>query len=126
MVTLRPSQLKQKVAQLIRDEFDRMGIRANLFAGDFRTADGFWRRVDVYRWQIYLELYHPEQVIEGEVVPGRFKRDELCCWESLTDCAKRGISISLNPSGSFSKVWEADLLTDQERAERKAEKKIAA
>lgn len=95
------SELKDRVAQKIIDEFERLGFGCILYPGDFRTADGFWRRCDVYRWQIYVQLAE----VGGN---GRWDQVELSSWDTLTACGRHGIEISFKGHlGSFGN-WEAD------------------
>lgn len=94
----KPSELKQKVAQNLRDAFAKEGIVINIFPGDFRTADGFWRRVDVYRWQIYVDMFTND----------RWQRVEVSSWDNLTDCAKKGLTVYQSRLNEFMYVWEAD------------------
>lgn len=79
----RPSVLAENIAQKIRDAFQEMGIQCSLFAGDFRTADGFWRKVDVYRWQIHVQLYVNEMWIQAEV----------SSWASMSMCRRGKLVI---------------------------------
>lgn len=93
----RPSELKQRVAQNLRDAFEARGIACSVFPGDFRTADGFWRRVDVYRWQIYADIFRN----------GRWERVEVSGWDPLKDCARKGLTVEQNQY-MLSKPWEAE------------------
>ncbi len=93
----RPSEIKQRVAQNIRDAFAATGIACNVFAGDFRTADGAWRRADVYRWQIYVDINRG----------GRWERVEVSGWDTLKDCARKGMEVHQNET-MLSKPWEAE------------------
>lgn len=43
-------------------------------------------------------------------IDGRWQEDEICSWETLTECAKCGIEIDYNTRGSFFKTWEAHAL----------------
>lgn len=92
------SELKQKVAQNIREAFAGMGHSINIFPGDFRTANGFWRRVDVYRWQIYGDFYNKDA--------GRYQRIEISSWDTLSACARKGMTVT--PPGSLFSSWEAN------------------
>ena len=94
----RPSALKKKVAHLLRDEYEKLGIMCNIFPGDFRTADGFWRRVDVFRWQIYVELYCADR---------KWRREEISSWDTLTECGRHGITIDYSNRGGILHSWEA-------------------
>lgn len=84
---------------MIRDEIKADGHECNIFPSDFRVAQGFWRRVDVYRWQIYVEI--------NDLASGRFIREEISRWDTLTDCGRHGIEIDVNHSNGFSSWIEA-------------------
>lgn len=92
----RPSELAERLAQRIRDTFASMGYVATIGACNFRPVIGFWKRVDVYRWQVYMDIAK-----KG----GRFQRIELSSWDTMTECVRNGLSIS--PPHSLESSWEA-------------------
>ncbi len=58
--------MKERVAELLREH---LGWRIS--ASDIVPVSGFWKRVDVYRW----EVYHPTL--------GKFG-----CWQTMTQFVK--------------------------------------
>lgn len=98
------SELKERVAQNIRDAIAEMGFSINIFPGDFRVVSGFWRRVDVFRWQVYADLY------DGS----RWTRIEISSWDTLSACARKGMTI--RAPGYLVASWEADAAEPQKAA----------
>lgn len=92
----RRSDLKERVAQNLRDAFKARDLLCNVFPGDFRCVEGFWKRADVYRWQIYVDLW------DGI----HWQRVEVSSWATLKECARKGMTV--DPPNFNRNGWEAD------------------
>lgn len=72
-----PSKLKERCAEILSNAFPDWDIAAE----DIHPVSGFWKRVDVYRWEAYFHL--KKRYTNGDRVPM-----SIGCWVSLTEFVK--------------------------------------
>lgn len=90
----RPSANALKLAEKLRDGFERCGFgRLDISATEFDFVSGGWKKLDVYRWEVWAELTRPDGYI-GRVTIGSY--------DTLADCVKSGgVDISADETHSY-------------------------
>jgi len=87
----RPSENCVKLAQKLRDGFERDGFGKLLISPtEFFFVSGFWKKMDVYRWEVWCELIRPDSCLV------RIHIGSMYC---VKDCVKKhGVDIRpINP-----------------------------
>ncbi len=72
-----PSKLRERAAEILSAAFPDWDIAAE----DIIPVSGFWKRVDVYRWQ--ASFYRKSRYTNGDRIPM-----SIGCWDSLTEFVK--------------------------------------
>ncbi len=93
----RPS-IRSRLVDRLLDAFTAQGLHAAIADDDLQPAQGHWRTspyADVYRWEGYIHI------------DDRYGAQHLVCWDTMTECAKRGVTVEWDQSIM---AWEVDAL----------------
>lgn len=71
------SKLKERAIKIIRERFPEWEV----YEDDIDCVTGFWKRVDVYRWQIHFRLKKRDSR-DREILRS------VGCWETLSSFVK--------------------------------------
>jgi hypothetical protein len=75
-----------RLARMIEAKLRDLGHSVRVDPARLDPAQGYWRtdsRADVMRWEGWFER---------EIEPGRWMRQSICSWDTMTDCV-RGFEI---------------------------------
>lgn len=96
MFRYRPSENSEKFCERLRIEFKAQGFgNLNISPSKLMFVSGGWKRLDVYRWEVWAELTRPDLSYTDKISMGGY--------DTLKDCVikKNKLEISQDRGWHF-------------------------